>query len=358
MPVGREEEQDLNTQDPELEQEEVDSNQDGGDSDSSSSEDDQPRVRKPFLEVDERTKYNTREEAVRGYAEAGKRIAALSAWEKELKDYDVTPTDVRSYLDELIETRQTAAQLQAELKHFKEERERERQESRDKGGNSNSATRVDPAAKLTKEEKEAVEWMKEQLPGLGLISKEEAMAQIKALTEAKDQSTGRLDKLEAFQAQQQEQYRQSLLSDSRSKLKNWMGEDGYTDNEEGSLQLVIESYIKSWIESDQTGRRLQKYFSGGDLKDAVVKEGYEKVKGALGMVKSTSSTTYAKSKAAALKRNGKVLPNPDITKGKPSSGKSKPKLNSAGKRDYIGEKHNEAWEVASRIFSNNEEGQN
>src|SRR5690348_9628369 len=67
-----------------------------------------------FLEVNPRTKYATRDEAIRGYTEAQNRIAALSVWEKlnsapekgglgfvNLK----SPDDVAALLDELIELR-------------------------------------------------------------------------------------------------------------------------------------------------------------------------------------------------------------------------------------------------------------
>jgi len=332
----------------------IDTSQNDSDSDSDVNQDDQPRARKPFLEVDERTKYMTPDDAKKGFSEAGKRIAALSAWEKELKDYDVTPSEVRSYLDELIETRQTAAQMAAELQRFREERA---QADRERQTQQSNQTRVANEGKLTKEEKEAVDWLKEQMPNLGYISKEDALKQIKELQEAKDASTGRIDKLESFVQQQQMQYRNSLIDDSRGKLSGWMKEDGYTDNEENSLRLMIESSIRDWIDSDPTSRRSQRFYAGGSVKDELVKEGYERAKSALGMIKSTTGGTYQRNKADALKRNGKKLPNQDITQGKSNQvvNRSKKKIDSSGKRDWIGEKHNEAWEKFQSITNRNEE---
>lgn len=321
--------------------------EDGGNSDDSQAGQ-RERARKPFLEVDERTKYMTADEAKRGFSEAGKRIAALSAWEKELKDYGVSdPTEVREYLDELIEARQTAATMQAELKKFKEERELSAREA----GNR---TRVESEAKLTKEEKDAVDWLKTQLPNLGYISKDEAMKKIDELT----QSVSRLDKVEQFMQTQQQQYRSNLISDSQTKLKSWMGEDKFVDNDEGSLQLLIESNIKDWIDSDASGRRSQKFYAGGNVKDELIREGYEKVKTALGLVRSTSTNSYVKNKAEALKRNAKKLPTPAGASGPKKLGKPVKRIDSSGKRDFIGEKHNQAWEKFQSIVNRNEEDGN
>ena len=68
----------------------------------------------PYLRVNDRTVYQSREDAIRGYTEAQNRIAALSVWEKlnsapekgglgfvNLK----SPDDVAALLDELIELR-------------------------------------------------------------------------------------------------------------------------------------------------------------------------------------------------------------------------------------------------------------
>jgi hypothetical protein len=304
------------------------------------------RVRKPFLEVDERTKYMTPDEAKRGFSEAGKRIAALSAWEKELKDYgELSPSDVRAYLDELIESRQSVETMKSELQKFKEERERSERDS-------SNRTRVESEAKLTKEEKDAVDWLKTQLPNLGYISKEDAMAKINELT----QSVSRIDKVEQFMQTQQQQYRASLISDSQTKLKSWMGEDGFTDDEEGSLQLVIESSIKDWVDSDPTGRRSQRFYAGGAVKDALIKEGYDRATKALGgLKKSTSTSNFVRNKADALKRNAKKLPVNDVAKGSKNLGKPKKRIDSSGKRDYIGEKHNEAWEKFQSIANRSEE---
>lgn len=349
------EQDELDTQVDEQELEEVEQEQDdqGDESGNSDSDPDAHRrqARKPFLVVDERTQYATREDAIKGIGEAGKRIAALSAWEKELKEYgDLNPSDVRAYLDELIESRQSAEELRSELKKLKEEREKAEHERKE----NSSQTRVQNESKLTREEKDAIEWLKDKLPSLGYISKEDAMKLVKDL---QDQLGGdRLSQMESRISQQEAAFRTGLIEDSRSKLKAQLKEDGFSDDEEGSLQMLIENNLRAWIDGDPTGRRSAKFYQGGAVKDALIQEGYEKIKKALGLVRTTQSSTYAKSKAEALKRNVKRLPTQGGEKNTPSSqvnrGQLKKRFNASGKRDYISEKHNEAWEVAQRYFSN------
>jgi polyhydroxyalkanoate synthesis regulator phasin len=331
--------------------ENVDQDADAGDS--SEGGDDQRNVapqRKPFLEVDERTRYMTADEAKRGFSEAGKRIAALSAWEKELKEYgDLSPSDVRAYLDELIESRQTAETMRQQLGQLQKERDSSQRES----GQSNSAqTRVSGEAKLTREEKDAVDWLKQQAPNLGFISKEEAMAKINELS----QKAGRIEGLEQRLAQQDQRYFNSLVNEGRTKLKSWMGEDSFADDDEGSLQMFIENSMQAWINSSE--QRIKRFQAGGDMMEQLLKEGYDRAKKALGLIRpATAASSYVKNKADALKRNVRKLPNHAAQPNnvRPNLGKPKKKIDSSGNRDWIGEKHNEAWEKFQSITNRNED---
>src|SRR5271157_3674849 len=67
-----------------------------------------------FLEVDERTKYKTAEDAQKAYKEAGERIAQLSSWEKEIgKAYNADPQQVAAALDEYLQMKEAQAQADA-----------------------------------------------------------------------------------------------------------------------------------------------------------------------------------------------------------------------------------------------------
>jgi len=60
----------------------------------------------PFLKVNDRVTYKTQEDAVRAYDEAGKRIAQLSGWEKQAKQYGLAdPKDLDAVAKELLELR-------------------------------------------------------------------------------------------------------------------------------------------------------------------------------------------------------------------------------------------------------------
>lgn len=304
------------------------------------------RQRKPFLVVDERTQYATRDEAVKAYSEAGKRISALSAWEKELKDYgDLTPAEVREYLEELINSRQSVEQLNSQLSQLKKEREEAERRSQTE---SQTRTRVEGEQKMTREEKDAVDWLKDKLPSLGYISKEDAM---KLITELQGK-VGQFDKFESFMNESNERYRQSLIQEARSNVTSMMAEDGFEDDEEGSFRLTIENNIRAYIESDP--KRMEKFYAGGAVTDKIVKEAYQWSTRAFSKFKSSQASSYAKNKADALRRNGKAkLPTQNTVSGKPlKSGKPQQRVDASGKRDFIGEKHNEAWDIASKYFSN------
>jgi len=338
MPQIEDEQDTLEQSELEGEQEEVDT-QDGAEGDSSDSGDgDDEHGRESFLVVDERTKYRTREDAIRGYQEAGKRIAQLSAWEKELKEYgELTPADVRGYLDELIQARQALAQAQDQIKKFQTEGQRQQ------AGGDKGATRSEDDSTLNKDEKEALAWLQKRFPQLGVVSKSE-------LQKLSEELTGKLGQIEQFQQAEQARYRENLISDGRTKLKTWMSDAQLTDDDEGSLQLMIEGYIRDYINADEG--RVARFYKGGATTEALLKEGFERASKALGLIRQTTQSSYAKNKAEALKRNPKKLPQPGLAKkSNAAPGKDEKRINAAGKRDYLAEAHNKAWAVANGRWS-------
>lgn len=342
MPKVDDENVDTQQIDDEIEQGQDIQGDEDGHSASDADDDGEQGEQQFFLDVDERHRYRTADEAKKAVSEASARIAELSAWNKELKEYgELTPQDVRGYLDELIQLRQAAKEAQDQIKQFNEEKQRGQKESK-----SDSA---DPAEALTADEKAARAWLKKAMPELGYVPKSEVVSLVQALQE-------KVGKFESYQAQQQEQYKESLVSDSRGKVQSWMKDAGFTDDEDGSLQLMIEAGIRDFVNADD--RRVTRFYTGGSTTEKVIKEGYDRVAKALGLVRTQSSTTYAQNKAAALARNGKKMPSvgsvamkpgiPGKPGQKPNSGK---RIDASGKRDFIGEQHNKAWELANRKWA-------
>ena len=120
------------------------------------------RPAEPFLPVNDRTSYRTREDAVRGFNEAANRIQQLSQWEKEAKQWGLgDPAQLRAVANELLQLR------------------REKAEAAAQAGKRNVEPRVDPADPKAKEAAQVREYMK----SLGYVSKEEQEEALKELRE-------------------------------------------------------------------------------------------------------------------------------------------------------------------------------
>src|SRR5580658_986846 len=64
------------------------------------------KVDEPFLPVNDRTVYKTREDAIKGYNDAAQRISQLSGWERQAKQYGLTdPRQLDAVAKELLELR-------------------------------------------------------------------------------------------------------------------------------------------------------------------------------------------------------------------------------------------------------------
>ncbi len=122
----------------------------------------QDKPEEPFLPVNDRTVYRTREDAVRGYNEAANRIQQLSQWEREAKQWGLAdPTQFRAVANELLQLR------------------REKAEAAAQAGRQNVERQANPADPKAKEAAQVREYLK----GLGYVSKEE---QAEALQELRD----------------------------------------------------------------------------------------------------------------------------------------------------------------------------
>src|ERR1700688_348397 len=71
---------------------------------------DPAKPEEPYLAVNDRTVYKTKDDAVRGYNEAASRIAQLSGWEKQAKQYGLTdPAQLDAIAKELLQARKDLA---------------------------------------------------------------------------------------------------------------------------------------------------------------------------------------------------------------------------------------------------------
>src|SRR5271155_617949 len=64
----------------------------------------------PYLAVNDRTTYRTREDAIKGYNEAANRIQQLSGWEKQAKQWGLKdPEQLTAVAQELLQLRKEKA---------------------------------------------------------------------------------------------------------------------------------------------------------------------------------------------------------------------------------------------------------
>lgn len=248
----------------------------------------------PFLPVNDRTVYRTREDAIRGYNEAANRIAALSAWEKSAKQWGLSdPRQFDAVAQELLELRKQLA-------------------SAGKAAAPEKSGPADPKAK-------EAEQVKAYLKANGFISKEE---QEEALKELRAQ----LDEIRQSGQQSTELRFQNQEAEARDHVSGWLEDAGFKDDGTGTKLAVVGTLIKDWI--NNSDERVEQWSQGGVTARNLVKQGYDFAIKALGWAPATTGNPkpgdpgYAAAKAKALAVN-KKLPAPGTARGRGDAEKPK-----------------------------------
>jgi len=276
---------------------------------------DAPVVDEPFLPVNDRTTYRTREDAIAGFNSAAQRIQELSAWEKQAKQWNLTdPRQLDAVANELLALRKEKAEAAAQA------------------GKRNTATVSDPADPKAKEAAQVREYMKQ----FGYVSKEEQEEALKELRDglAEMRNQGSQSRELGFQAQE---------ADARDAVDGYIAADGLKDPS-GTKANVIGTLIKDWINSSE--ERIDEWSKGGRAATALVKQGYDLALSHLDwkpVTASTQKTTdpagYSVSKARAMQQN-KKLPAQGTGKDRDKDGKfTTPKQ----KGHINAELHERAW---------------
>ena len=272
----------------------------------------------PFLSVNDRTIYKTREDATRGYNEAANRIAQLSGWEKQAKQYGLTdPRQLDAVAKELLELRKEKADAakQAGIKN---------------------APKIDPADPKAKEAQQVREYMK----NLGYVSREDQEEALKELREA-------VAEMRQSGTQSRELYFQNLEEESRNDLDGMLTAKSIQDDVNKTKATVIGTLIKDWI--NNSDERVDQWSKGGVSAKALVKEGFEHATKLLGWGQAVVTTKvlkptdpgYAEAKIKALAANKKGLPAPGTAKD-PKTGKF---VTPKQKGHINAELHEKAWEM-------------
>ncbi len=251
----------------------------------------------PFLPVNDRTVYKTREDAIRGFSEAQTTITSLSEYRKLAEQFlgkdAATPENVRWAFEQAV-------------KHQKAEKERaDAEAAKSAAGGDNDPRFVGQTAEQIKLIKETDKWFKDNAERYGYVSKDmlkkydERIAAIEqggtAKTEESFQEAGRAGTVEL----------QAQLKASNVTLD---------DTEFGKLTKRIKSYIDG---DDDLVRDWQKAVSRGDVAktNAIIMEA---AKFSIGAVKAgakfvdavTAKVQAGQSKNALLNAAPKRLPQP------------------------------------------------
>ena len=244
-----------------------------------------PKEEGPFLPVNDRTIYRTREDAIRGFNEAANRIQQLSQWEKEARQWGLgDPTQLRAVANELLQLR------------------REKAEAAAQAGRRNVEP-PNPADPKAKEAAQVREYLKQQ----GFISKEEQAEALKELREFMEEQRQQ-------GAQSTELRFQTQEADARDDVAGYLETDGFRDDGTGMKMSIVGTLIKDWINGSD--ERVDQWSRGGRAAQALVKEGYGFVTQHLGWKADVATTAagnlkptdpgYAASKARAMAQNKKL----------------------------------------------------
>lgn len=283
----------------------------------------------PFLEVNDRTKFLTKEDAVKSFDEAGRTIANLRNWEKELEVFGVKDPRI-------------AAELLRELQGYR----RDAQKQSATVTQPTNARAAEPSVKLSEEEQKARGWLKAALGDpelreqLGFASKKEVEEKLAEIAQLKEQ----LGTLSSGRAAEDEVRTQSLIEDGEAKIGSWLKEAGIDGGDE--KMKFVATNVKVFIEADPA--RVDRFFRGGTSTERVVREGYDWAMKQLGWKTAPAGTTNAQSKGKQLAAN-KTLPTGGTTANVTKDGKPKQQ---SGKPDLIGNVANKAWDEFQKSLGN------
>lgn len=262
----------------------------------------------PFLAVNDRVSYKTKEDAVKAYDEAGKRIAALSKWEKQAQGWGLNdPAQLDAVAKELLELRKFRAEQEAKQ----------------------TAASDDPSKKFVEaglDPKQAAE-VQRYLDKLGYVPKS-------VVEKLEKEMNDRFASLQQSTEQAREQQFEHQEATARQQLSGWL-KDAKIDDPNGRRSQIIGSLIKDAIDSDD--ELVARWSAGGPDALALVREIYDAIIKDLGWTPAAASkTNYAASKTAALATN-KKLPPPGT-----ANQKTAPQAGARAKKDPWADMHERA----------------
>lgn len=186
--------------------------------------DDKGADSQPFLVVNDRTKYATQEDAIRGYSEAQAAITRLSPLEKTIKAFGLESADD---LKEVLEDYAVRISMKKETPQPEKTTMTAKTESTDEV--------------LSPEDEKALKWLEKSLKRLG-VTPDKIAETVKAEREALSQ---RIEQIEARSAASDQQRDADAIQDGQSVLSELLEKDGI--KVEGEDRERVEEFIATII---------------------------------------------------------------------------------------------------------------
>ena len=250
-----------------------------------------------FLDVDDRTSFKTREDAIKSYGEAGKRISELTPWVKNFaEEYGIeTPEEAAELMEELVELRKGSS----------------KPDDADKGVDT-PASKPELSAEEKVKDEAANAWMEER----GYIKKD-----------ALDAVQAEVAELRQSSVSARESHFNGLIAQGRSTLSTLM-----TDAElPEKLHAKVERSVRGYMEDNgnrtnrQTGKTetipggvSDRFFQGGAAQKAALQEALADAMEVYSHGREAGSAGYQRDKEKAAKSNAKPVGNDNGAPGKPS----------------------------------------
>lgn len=265
-----------------------------------------------FLDVDDRHRYKTKEEAIKAIRESGERIGVLTPWEKEVGEafQGLTPARTAELLDELIELR---AKVKSGQPTVTPERAAE--------------AAKDP--KVAAQEKANLEWLKSQ----GFISKAEMDATLKELRDTVAALQGGAKTAEQERVNQRIQQGEEVIRGfiTEAKLSEKLGETAF-------------KYIRGCLSeaNDPDGKLFKEFMQGGTQMRTILKSLFDEFASGLTLARMNSDGNYQRDKEKSAQRAGTQPPKGGQGAGEKDGKEAQQKKVFHGSTDP--KVHDAAWE--------------
>lgn len=283
-----------------------------------------------FLDVDERHRYKTQEDAVRAIQESGQRIGQLTPWQEHAQRYGVTdPNALPQIFDSFIEMRDKLKQLEAQL------------EKNSGAAESGSQQKLNPTDEAN------VKYLETH----GFTRKD---AIDKVLSDKLSPLEQKVAHLESLLGQSQEQQTNAVIEQGREHLSGLMEDAGIpVDNPQ--VNEVIENAIVAWMEQNSLDRKgnilpgspLDKFYQGGNAMREIVKVGFERVSSLVNVLRQSADGQYQQKKQQVVRSTPRALPKGNAPV--PREGEEKQASRVPGSGGVNPKLHDAAWERMQEV---------